>query len=191
MEKPTRDVNRINEDFAVTSRFEELDWYAVSTKANHERHVEQNIKRLGIECFLPLLQEHKIVRRQPKTVIGPLFPGYLFVRIDLSKHYRAVIYTRGVRKIVEFGSIPVKVDAAMIDIIKNKTKDAKMFVREEAKELRNGQLVQIMDGPLIGFEAVFVRKMPGRQRAIVLLHALALRARAVVDIGQLSPYVAA
>ena len=169
----------------------EMRWYAVSTKPNHENQAEQNIGRLGVECFLPLLQEQKIIRRKTRTVITPLFPGYLFVRINLSEHYRAVNYARGVRKIVEFGSSPVEVDIAVIDAIKTRMVDSKVYVLERPQQLRSGQLVQIKDGPLVGLEAVFLREMPGRQRAMVLLHALAIQARAVVDVDQLAPYVAA
>jgi transcriptional antiterminator RfaH len=146
---------------------------------------------MGMECFLPLLQEEKIVRRKIRTVIAPLFPGYLFVRINLLEHYRAVIYARGVRKIVEFGSSPAEVDNAMIDAIKSRMASPETCVLERPRGLSSGQLVQIKDGPLVGLGAVFIREMPGQQRAMVLLHSLALQARAVVDIDQLSPYVAA
>jgi transcriptional antiterminator RfaH len=169
----------------------EMHWYAVSTKANHEQKTEQNIRRLGVECFLPLLQERRIVRRVRKTIIGPLFPGYLFVRVNLTEHYRAVTYARGVRKIVGFGSSPVQVDMAVIDAIKSRMTDSNVCVLEKPKEFMGGQLVQIKDGPLVGLEAVFVREMPGRQRAMVLLHTLALQARVEVNLDQLASYVAA
>jgi transcriptional antiterminator RfaH len=169
----------------------QMRWYVVSTKPNHEKQAEQNIQHIGMECFLPLLQEEKIVRRKRRTVIAPLFPGYVFVRFNLLEHYRAVTYARGVRKIVEFGSSPAEVDNTMIDAIKSRMAHSRVCMLERSKELRSGQLVQIKDGPLVGLEAVFVREMPGQQRAMVLLHRLALQARAVVDIDQLSPYVAA
>jgi transcriptional antiterminator RfaH len=97
-----------------------MPWYAVSTKPHQEKLAESHIKQCGIECFLPLLKERKIIRRTRKTVIEPLFPGYLFARFDLAKHYRAVSYATGVRKIVEFGSGPVELDATMIDAIKER-----------------------------------------------------------------------
>jgi transcriptional antiterminator RfaH len=170
-----------------------MRWYVVSTKPNQEKQAEQNIVRLGMGCFLPLLQEQKIIRRKLRTVITPLFPGYLFVQINLSEHYRTVIYTRGVQRIVEFGTGPVEVDASVIEAIRSKMMDSKDYVLGKSKELKlnTGQLVQITDGPLVGLEAVFMHEMPGRQRAIVLLNALALHARAEVGIEQLTPYLAA
>src|SRR6185437_1681152 len=90
----------------------EMRWYVLCTKSNHEKQAEQNIRHMGVECFLPLLQEQRTIRRKVRTVIAPLFPEYLFVRINLSEHYRAVSYARGVRRIVKFGATPVEVDIA-------------------------------------------------------------------------------
>ena len=171
----------------------ETHWYVVCTKSNQERQASLNIGRLGVGYFLPLLQEQKIIRRKIRTVVTPLFPGYLFVRINLSEHYRMVIYARGVQKMVEFGSGPVEVDPSVIDVIRGRMTDSNIYVLDKSKELKlsSGQSVQIKDGPLAGLEAVFIRELPGRQRAMVLLQALALQARAVVGIDQLAPYLAA
>lgn len=144
---------------------------------------------MGMECFLPLLQEQRTIRRKVRTVVVPLFPGYLFVRINLSVHYRAVTYARGVRRIVEFGATPVEVDVTMIDAIKNRVASPEGYVLERPKELRSGQHVQIKDGPFVGLEAVFMREMSGHQRAMVLLRTLALQARVVLEINQLVPYI--
>jgi transcriptional antiterminator RfaH len=168
----------------------EMCWYVVNTKPNHERQAEQNLRRMGVECFLPLLQEEKNVRRQIRTVISPLFPGYLFVRINLSEHYRTVVYARGVRKMVEFGSIPVDVDTAIINEIRFRV-NSEGHLLKKSDEMSSGQLVRIKDGPLAGLEAIFMQEMSGRQRAMVLLQALTLQARVVLDISQIAPSVAA
>lgn len=181
----------MSDAFSDRLRCYDVQWYVLSTKVNREKQAEQNIRRIGVECFLPLVQVEKVIRRKVRTVITPLFPGYLFVRVNLSEHYRAVTYARGVRKIVEFGSMPVEVDIAIIDAIKNRMTSSEVCVLGRPKELRSGQLVQITDGPFVGFNAVFIQEMSGPQRAMVLLHALALQARVVLEIDQLIPYAAA
>jgi len=115
----------------------------------------------------------------------------MFVRIDLAQHYRTVNYARGVRKIVGFGSRPMEVDSAMIDSIRSKVTSSETDILQRPERLGHGQRVHIQGGPLSGLEAVFVGGMPGRQRAMVLLHTLALQARVVIEVEKLVPYVAA
>ncbi len=161
-----------------------MPWYAVSAKTHQENKAELHITQCGVECFLPLLKVHKIIRRTRKTVIEPLFPGYLFARFDLHKHYRAVSYATGVRNIVEFGSGPVEVDETMIDAIKERLNDG--YVTMMSEDPMRGQVVRIMGGPLAGLEAVFVRKMRERKRALLLLNTLGFHARLTLSIDQVS-----
>jgi transcriptional antiterminator RfaH len=167
-----------------------VQWHVLNTKANHEKLVAQQIQRRGIECFLPLLEEQRVIRYQSKIVITPLFPGYLFVRANLMEHYRVLVYTRGVRKIVAFGSNPAVIDSMLIDTIKTKMGSGKVYSIEQSREVESGQRVRITDGPLVGLDAVFVRKMSGGQRALLLLRALAVQPRAVIDIDQIALCVA-
>ena len=159
-----------------------MHWYAVSTKPHQEKQAELHIKQCGIECFLPLLKESKIIRRTLKPVIAPLFPGYLFARFDIEKHYRAVSYATGVRKIVEFGSGPVKLDAIMIEAIKERLNDG--YVALMPVRPVHGQVVHIKGGPLAGLEAVFMREMTDRNRVLLLLNTLGFHAKLTMDMDQ-------
>jgi len=161
-----------------------MPWYVLSTKPHQEKQAESHVRQRGIECFLPLLRESKIIRRTRKTVIEPLFPGYLFARFDLSKHYRAVSYATGVRKIVEFGSGPVELDAIIIDAIKERLNDG--YVMPQSERFKIGQIVHIKGGPLMGIEAVFIREMTERNRVLLLLNTLGLHANLTIDIDQVS-----
>ena len=161
-----------------------MPWYAVSTKSHQEKQAELHIKQYGIECFLPLLKENKIIRRTRKVVIEPLFPGYLFARFDPDKHCRAVSYATGVRKVVEFGSGPVELDATMIDAIKERLNNG--YVTLMPLRLVHGQVVHINGGPLAGLEAVFVREMTDRNRVLLLLNTLGLHAKLNMSIDQVS-----
>jgi transcriptional antiterminator RfaH len=167
-----------------------VHWYALNTKANHEKLVAQQIERIGIECFLPLLEEQRVIRYPSKLVIAPLFPGYLFVRANLMEHYRVLAYTRGVRKIVTFGSSPAVVDSMIIDAIKAKMSNVRASSIQQSRETESGQLVRITDGPLAGLDAVFMRKMSGGQRAMLLLRTLVIQSRAIINIDQIALCVA-
>jgi transcriptional antiterminator RfaH len=161
-----------------------MHWYAVATKPHQERQAELYIKQWDIECFLPLLKANKIIRRTRKTVIEPLFPGYLFAQFELERHYRAVSYAAGVRKVVEFGSGPVELDATMIDAIKERLNDG--YATPQSERFKMGQIVHIKGGPLAGLEAVFVREMKERDRVLLLLNKLGLNAKLNMSIDQVS-----
>ena len=157
-----------------------MSWYAVSTKPLQEKLAAQNMRRLGVETFLPQLKRNKSVLGKRRTVIGPLFPGYLFARFDMDTHYRAVNYTRGVRKVVTFGSVPAKVDDEMIESVKEKLVDG--CLNMQPPSFTPGQSVLIQEGPLQGLEAIFEREMDDQQRVVLLLKALSYQARVVVEL---------
>ena len=153
-------------------------------KASPGKKAELHIMQCGIECFLPLLKESKIIRRTRKTVIEPLFPGYLFARFELERHYRAVGYATGVRKVVEFGSGPVELAATMIEAIKERLNDG--YVMLMPVRPMHGQVVRIKGGPVAGLEAVFVREMKERDRVLLLLNKLGLNAKLTLSMDQVS-----
>jgi len=161
-----------------------MNWYAVHTQPHQEKLSELSLQRLGIETFLPRLKQRKTVRRVLRTVVTPLFPGYLFARFNMDTDYRTVNYARGVRKIVAFGSETTVVDDSIIESIKARLEE------DGAAVLRNsfvpGQTVRIQGGPFQGFEAVFEREMSDHQRAIILLQVLSGQARLIVDLGQVA-----
>src|SRR5690242_7427288 len=98
-------------------------WYVIRTKPHQEKQADLHLAQLNVETFLPLLKQTKTIQRVTKTVIAPLFPGYIFAHFDLIKHYRAVNYARGVLRIVEFGEKPAVIDESLINAIKCKLVD--------------------------------------------------------------------
>lgn len=116
--------------------------------------------------------------------MGPLFPGYLFARFALDTSYRAVMYARGVRNLVSFGSIPAMVNDEVIEGIRARLKDG--CINWEDPCFRPGQVISLKAGPLHGLEAIFEREMSDGQRVVLLLRALAYQARIVVPTEYLA-----
>jgi transcriptional antiterminator RfaH len=156
-----------------------MNWYAVHTKPKQENLVQDNLQKLGLETFCPLLQQDKLIRRKWQTVTGPLFPRYLFARFNLQAHYRAVNYSRGVKGVVAFGSVPAKVGEEMIEAIRSRTRNGCVTVQPSS--FTPGQAIHIQEGPLRGLEAVFEQEMDDHQRVVLLLHTLSYQARVIVD----------
>ena len=161
-----------------------MHWYVIRIKPHQERLAEFHLKHRCIETFLPLLKMEKIIRRQNKTVVEPLFPGYLFARFDMNHQYRAVNFSRGVLNVVEFGSKPAEVSGALIEGIKSRMNDG--YVIPSTERFHQGQIVHITGGPLAGLEAVFVKELKEQHRVLLLLRALGLNAKLMMDIGHVS-----
>jgi len=161
-----------------------MQWCAVNTKPHQEQQAELNLQQLGVETFFPRLKRSKVIRRRRRTVIGPLFPGYLFVRLNIADQYRSASYARGVRKIVSFGSAPAVVEDQLIDSLKRRMDDR--CVVAPTLRFKSGELVRIEEGPLCGLEAVFERELSDQQRVVLLLRTLAAQWRVIVPHEQVA-----
>ena len=62
-----------------------MNWYAVQTQPNRENVAVANLERQGFDVWMPLCE--RIIRhaRQARRVRRPLFPGYLFINLDISE----------------------------------------------------------------------------------------------------------
>ena len=159
-------------------------WHVIRTKPRQEKQAEFHLRQLRVETFLPMLRQNKMVRRTRKMVLSPLFPGYMFARVDVRTHYRAVSYARGVRTIVGFGGKPAEMSQALIDAIKGRLENG--YLTPDPKHFKRGQILRINSGPLAGLEAVFVREMTDRNRVLLLLNTLGLHAKLNMSINQVS-----
>src|SRR4249920_2027678 len=98
------------------------DWYCIRTQRYKENWVSRQLLDMGKECYLPLLRERRIVRRQWKEVTEPLFPCYLFVRCVDRSDFRVVSTLSGAVNIissVEHG--PISIDERVITALRNRS----------------------------------------------------------------------
>lgn len=157
------------------------DWYLVRSRPRQEVVALQSLQRLGVETFLPLIREQRVIRRCRRTVTGPLFPGYLFARFDLETRFRAVNFAHGVRELVAFGDTPAVVPDEMVEAILGRMEDGAVVVRPS---FRPGDRVRVGWGPFEGLEAVFECELSEQQRVVLLFESLSFQARVVVDLAQ-------
>jgi transcription elongation factor/antiterminator RfaH len=142
-------------------------WYVVHTKPGNEDRVKTNLLNQEIESFLPLLKvQHysggKLVQR-----IGPLFPNYLFARLDLGTHYYKVKWTRGVNKILGSKTGPISISERVVETIKERAGEDNLIELED--DLKDGDSIQVTSGPLKDLMGIFKRDMSSKGRVKVLL----------------------
>jgi transcriptional antiterminator RfaH len=159
-----------------------MNWYVIRTKPRQELMAQFYLRQLPVETFLPLIKEYKTARSPNKEVTSPLFPRYMFAKFNYDQ-YRAVNFSRGVLNVVEFGGKPAQVSETLIEAIKSKMKMG--YVIPQTENFKKGQTVQVTEGPFAGLEAVFVKELKYQQRVLLLLRALGLHAKLVMDIEHL------
>lgn len=156
-----------------------MNWYAIYTKPKREEFVSGMLHRAGIESYNPKLGVNKYLRGRYRDTIEPLFPCYVFARLNIEEHLWMVNYTRGVRNVVGGPGGPQPVPEQMVGCIRDREKDGLITVRDV--DIREGDTVRIVDGPMAGLQAVFKRPMKGQERAMLLVEALGCQVRVVLD----------
>ena len=130
-------------------------WFAVFTSSHHEKRVSQHLAQQQIESFLPLYSEiHHWTNRRRATVQMPLFPNYVFVRIDRRQRGR-VLQVPGVLSIVGSGYQPTPLPDFEIEALRSALQ-VRNF--EPHPYLVIGERVRVKKGPLDGMEGILLRK---------------------------------
>src|SRR5271155_3403651 len=130
-------------------------WYAVCTRANHERRVAEQLAERDIESFLP---QYESVRRWKDRNVHlkmPLFPGYVFVHLALQLRLR-VLQVPGVACIVGFAGRPAAIPEEEFAKIREFLKRG--LRAEPHRYLQAGRHVIVRRGPLQGMEGIVWRR---------------------------------
>lgn len=162
----------------------DLIWIAVQVKRNAFRQAETGLLRQGFSVFAPKLRRQ--VRRfgKAQTESALLFPGYLFVAVDLARpNWRAVSNTPGVsRFITRKAGEPAAVPADLIQgLIARCAEDGHIL---PPAEIRPGDRVRLASGPLSEFIAT-VERVDEDRRVWILLDLLGARREVQVDLADL------
>ncbi len=148
-----------------------MHWYLVHTKPRQEWCALQNLERQGFECYLPTLPAEKL-RQGGLAVEGePLFSRYLFIRLgvgDSSKSWSPIRSTKGVSRLVCFGTVPAKVDNLLIDLLREQEAS---FQAQPERLFRAGERVRLTEAPFADIEGIY-QMADGERRVMALIEIL-------------------
>jgi transcription antitermination factor NusG len=133
-------------------------WYTLSTKSRHEFVVRDGLEAKGFETYLPARTVIKKWSDRKKKVTEPLFKGYVFVYMPYRQRINA-LETPGVVKLVMFNGRPGTLHQYEIDLIKKllEVNDNHGIWVEALDGVREGDLVEVVKGPLMGLRGNFAR----------------------------------
>jgi transcription antitermination factor NusG len=133
------------------------NWYAVHTRARHERVVAQRLREQGVNTFLPLITEvHRWSDRQ-KSVELPLFGCYVFVKLSSTGEERLrVLRIDSVFKFVGARGLGTPIAEAQIDAVR--TLIGQQIPWSTHPFLQIGQRVRVRGGALDGVEGILLSR---------------------------------
>jgi len=88
-----------------------LAWYLIRTKPGKEQYLHRELSRRLPKTFMPMRETRS--RRQTISSV-PLFPQYLFARLELAVHYFEIRYMPGVVGFISTGGEPLAVAQTIV-----------------------------------------------------------------------------
>ncbi len=160
-------------------------WYALYSKPRQEALVARQLEEHGLETFFPQYSERRCGR---PLQVRPLFPCYLFVRVDLEEvGISTLAWMPGLRRVVSFGGVPARVPDEAIALVRKRLAEVEARGGFIQPRFRSGERVRVRSGPLAGLEAVFEETLSPGDRVRILIRFLGEANRAVIPVEMIEP----
>ena len=141
-----------------------MNWYIVQCKHSAEARTAATIRMvLKLEVYLPEI----IQWAHGRMVRSAFFPGYLFVRMDITLVAPSRVMTiPGVIRMLTFERWPEPVPDDLVELVRRRV-DARSLPAKQA--LQPGETVQVIEGPFAGLNGIFLGTTRARDRVHILL----------------------
>ena len=154
-------------------------WIVARNKANQVKAALINLERQNFEFFHPTFKTISRIRNKSKEIIKPVFPGYIFIAINLEeKNWHKINNTRGISNVIVFGNkIPLIHDELIKEL---KYRFSPNNSPRTVDQIKIGTNAKITNGPfaeLIGK----IKEIDTDQRVWMLLDILGTQRRISID----------
>lgn len=138
-----------------------LDWKVLFVKPRCEKKLAEYCLRNGIGFYLPMREQVRVVQRQKRKAILPLFPGYVFTTFPREGRTK-LLQSHMVARILE---PPRTSELARSLVMIRRALAAAPELTPEPK-LVKGMKVKIVSGPFMGIEGI-VEKSISKVRVVL------------------------
>jgi len=146
-------------------------WYLVFTRPRMEKTAVVNLGYQEYVSFMPFIRCKKRRNGKLVDVVEPMFPRYLFVKLNTTTdHWRPIYSTRGVTCMVRFGLEHARVPQSLIERLQA-LGDEEHILDVTPAGPKPGDKVRIADGSFAGLEGI-VQARTGSARVRLLLEML-------------------
>ena len=164
-------------------------WYVAQTHSHAEATAIGHLRRQGFEAYLPQYRKTRRHARRTERVRAPLFPGYLFIALDVARErWRSIRSTVGIRGLICDGETPVAVPDGIVDGIRAREDDEGLVEVPSMPAFASGEAVRITGGPMRDQVGLF-ECATDRDRVVVLLTLLGRQVRWSVPAAAVSAIV--
>jgi len=160
-----------------------LNWYAAYVCARHEKRIAQQLEERQLNCFLPAYRSVRRWKDRRKELEMVLFPGYVFVQIDLKDRLR-VVQLPGVVRLVSSSGIPVALPEREIEVLRNGLASGACI--RPHPYLRVGRRVRVKYGPMAGTQGILAR-WKDKLRVVLSVEAIMRSVALEVDAADVEP----
>jgi transcription antitermination factor NusG len=158
-------------------------WYAAYTRPQHERSVAEQAAAKGLEALVPMAPMRRSWKQRVVHLAMPLFPGYVFVHMQLDQRLQLLSIPSVVR-LVSFSGTPATISVAEIEAIRTCMTNARGMRADHY--LQAGCRVRIREGIMAGIEGVVVEQN-SMHRLVISIRMLQLAFSIDVEADNLEP----
>jgi len=160
-------------------------WYVIQSKPQQaDRVAVQLVELLGIEVYNPKIEVRVVRGTRKLTQIKPLFPNYLFARLDLTAQWKTITYTRGVTRILGGWEDPRPIDEAVVAAIRAQERRKDRLISYYRFKPKEGIVVR--SGPLKDVQGIFERYLDEGGRVRILLSLIGFAAAVEMESEQIA-----
>ena len=148
-----------------------MGWYVVYTKPRHEKKVLKDLDWMKVQNFLPTVKTLKIYAGKKRYVTLPLFPSYIFVKLEGMQQYFEILNIPGTLYFLKAGNLVALVRENIIQKIQYLAGLGSQDIEVSFEYFSPGTLINIHTGPLTGTCGEVVRHK-GKNKLLVRIELL-------------------
>ena len=162
-------------------------WVVANTHANQERLAHDNLLRQGFKVYCPKIRKFTRHARRIQQVLRPLFPGYIFIRLNPEREqWRLIDSTFGVRNLIRFGERPGTIPEQFVERLHATETDGVVSLPKARDRYSVGEQVRLRGGPFEGLIATVVASSEC-DRVVVLMELLRRSVRVQLATNEIVP----
>jgi transcription antitermination factor NusG len=128
-----------------------MPWFAIYTRPKNEKKVAEQLFKLGIDVYCPMVTQIKQWSDRKKKVESPLISSYVFVNLE-EKDRSSVFEVHGIVRYLYWLGKPAIIQDHEIALLRDNLKG--ILTSVEVEGLQPGDSLTISKGPFQGKEGV-------------------------------------